>query len=62
MGDGRQAFKMDIRCYAYAGQVQFMVARLYQGQTTNFRTAGGGFAMVIPCPASARLVPERNIP
>jgi hypothetical protein len=62
MGDGRQAFKMDIRCYAYAGQVQFMVARLYQGQTTNFRTSGGGFAMVIPCPASARLVPERNIP
>jgi len=23
-----------------------MAARLYQGQTTNFRTAGGGFAPV----------------
>jgi hypothetical protein len=62
IGDGRQAFKMDVRCYAYAGQVQFMVARLCQGQTTNFRTAGGGFAMVIPCPSSARFTPERNIP
>jgi hypothetical protein len=43
---GRQAFKVDLRCYAYAGRIQQMVARLYQGQTTNFRTAGGGFAPV----------------
>jgi hypothetical protein len=38
--------KADIRCYAYEGEIQLMVARLYQGQTTNFRTAGGGFAAV----------------
>jgi hypothetical protein len=38
--------KYDIRCYVYDGDVQLMVARLYQGQTTNFRTTGGGFAMV----------------
>ena len=39
--------KADIRNYAYRGQVQLVAARLYQGQTTNFRTAGGGFAKVI---------------
>jgi len=44
--DGRQVFKVDIRCYTFRGQVQQMTARLYQGQTTNFRTAGGGFAPV----------------
>ena len=38
--------KADIRCYAYAGQVKLVTARLYQGQTTNFRTPGGGFAPV----------------
>jgi hypothetical protein len=39
-------FKYDVRCYVYEGQVQLVIARLYQGQTTNFRTAGGGFALV----------------
>jgi hypothetical protein len=38
--------KVDVRCYAYRGAVQFIAARLWQGQTTNFRTAGGGFARV----------------
>ncbi len=38
--------KIDIRNYAYAGATQLLAARLYQGQTTNFRTAGGGFAPV----------------
>lgn len=38
--------KMDIRLYTYAGQILLTAARLYQGQTTNFRTAGGGFAPV----------------
>jgi hypothetical protein len=42
----RMNLKADIRCYAYAGEIQLMAARLYQGQTTNFRTAGGGFAAV----------------
>jgi len=40
------AFKSDVRCYVYDGQVQLIAARLYHGQTTNFRTAGGGFAPV----------------
>lgn len=41
-----QAMKFDLRAYAYAGDVQWLAARLYQGQTTNFRTPGGGFAPV----------------
>jgi hypothetical protein len=40
------ALKMDIRAYVYAGDIQLLAARLYQGQTTNFRTQGGGFAPV----------------
>ncbi len=43
---GNETFKVDIRCYAYAGAIQLMAARLYQGQTTNFRTTRGGFAPV----------------
>ncbi len=38
--------KSDVRCYVYDGKIQLVAARLYQGQTTNFRTAGGGFALV----------------
>ncbi len=38
--------KYDLRVYAYDGQIQLLAARLYQGQTTNFRTPGGGFAPV----------------
>ena len=44
----RQALKADIRNYTYDGTVQLIAARLYQGQTTNFRTPGGGFAPVLP--------------
>lgn len=39
--------KMDVRLYTYAGRVLLAAARLYQGQTTNFRTPGGGFAPVL---------------
>ncbi|MEQ9396103.1 hypothetical protein [Haliea sp.] len=39
-------FKYDLRNYVYEGRVQWVAARLYQGQTTNFRTPGGGFAPV----------------
>ena len=38
--------KLDIRAYAYAGRIQLLAARTYSGQTTNFRTAGGGFSPV----------------
>jgi hypothetical protein len=44
--DTTQAMKFDLRAYAYGGRVQWVAARLYQGQTTNFRTPGGGFAPV----------------
>ncbi|MBC7435932.1 MAG: hypothetical protein H7332_07675 [Bdellovibrionales bacterium] len=44
-GDG-QAMKFDLRAFTYDGAVQWTAARLYQGQTTNFRTPGGGFAPV----------------
>jgi hypothetical protein len=45
-GEAAQTLKFDVRNYTYAGQVQSLAARLYQGQTTNFRTPGGGFAPV----------------
>ena len=49
--DGVQTdLKFDIRAYAYAGQVQLLAARMYAGQTTNFRTEGGGFAPVLVLP------------
>jgi hypothetical protein len=38
--------KYDIRCYVYRSEIQLIAARLYQGQTTNFRTPGGGFSPV----------------
>jgi hypothetical protein len=44
--DPAKAMKFDLRAYAYDGTVQWVAARLYQGQTTNFRTPGGGFSPV----------------
>ena len=45
--DGAESeLKLDLRAYAYAGRIHFTTARLYRGQTTNFRTPGGGFAPV----------------
>ncbi|TAN71909.1 MAG: hypothetical protein EPN20_04205 [Magnetospirillum sp.] len=41
------SLKMDLRANSWQGRVVQMAARLYQGQTTNFRTPGGGFAPVI---------------
>lgn len=43
---GDVVLKYDVRCYVYDGEIQMAAARLYQGQTTNFRTPGGGFAQV----------------
>jgi len=46
--DGEQTtLKADIRAYVYNAEIQLLAARLYQGQTTNFRTQGGGFAPVL---------------
>ncbi|MCK9382830.1 MAG: hypothetical protein M0P95_17440 [Sulfuritalea sp.] len=44
--------KLDLRNYVYAGHVQLIAARLWQGQTTNFRTPGGGFAPVLTVPST----------
>ena len=46
VGDSEQRMKADIRCFVYDRRIQLVAARLYQGQTTNFRTPGGGFAPV----------------
>ncbi len=45
-GSEPQSLKYDVRCYVYDGNIQLIAARLYQGQTTNFRTPGGGFGLV----------------
>jgi hypothetical protein len=39
--------KIDIRLYTYDGHMLLAAARLYQGQTTNMRSPGGGFAPVL---------------
>ena len=54
LADAALTFKFDIRNYVYAGRVQLLAGRLYQGQTTNFRTAGGGFAPVFYAPPLPR--------
>lgn len=49
--DGEETnLKFDVRAYTYAGQVQLLAARTYQGQTTNFRTPGGGFSPIVGIP------------
>ena len=47
LGDARMRHKLDVRLYTYGGELLLAAARLYQGQTTNFRTPGGGFAPVM---------------
>ncbi len=41
-----KTLKLDVRLYTYRGLPLLTAARVYQGQTTNFRTPGGGFAPV----------------
>jgi hypothetical protein len=48
--DGTQRLKLDLRAYTYRGGVQLLAARTWTGQTTNFRTEGGGFAPVVVVP------------
>lgn len=45
--DAAEPRKLDVRLYTYRGEVLLTAARLYKGQTTNFRTEGGGFAPVL---------------
>jgi hypothetical protein len=42
---GRE-FKVDLRLFVYRDHLLGLGARLYQGQVTNLRTEGGGFAPV----------------
>jgi hypothetical protein len=56
-GDRLETYKVDIRAYVYESRTQLLAARLYQGQTTNFRTAGGGFAPVFELDAQAHFNP-----
>lgn len=37
-------WKYDLRFFVYQSEIQLAVARVYQGQVTNFRTPGGGLA------------------
>jgi len=48
----RAELKIDVRLYTFAGTILLAAARLYQGQTTNMRTPGGGFAPVLEVRAS----------
>lgn len=47
---GGQSLKADVRCFVSESGVLLFAARLYQGQTTNMRTPGGGFAAVLTTP------------
>jgi len=46
-GSVESDLRVDIRNYCRAGATLLRAARLYRGQTTNFRTPGGGFAPVL---------------
>jgi hypothetical protein len=39
-------WKYDLRAYAYGGEVQMLVARIYQGQISNFSQAYGGYCPI----------------
>jgi hypothetical protein len=51
------SLKFDIRAYTYQGKIQLLTARTYNGQTTNFRTPGGGFSPVLVVPESTAFQP-----
>lgn len=47
---GYESMRFDVRTFAYGAAPFMRLARVYRGQTTNFRTPGGGFAPVRICP------------
>ncbi len=53
--------KLDLRAYTYRGQVQLLAARTWAGQTTNFRTEGGGFSPVVVLPEVAHRVNQPRV-
>lgn len=46
----KETYKTDLRAYVYREEILLLASRLYQGQTTNFRTPGGGFSPVYVLP------------
>ena len=44
--DGPREMKFDVRAYAYRDEILLLGARVYQGQVTNLRSAGGGFSAI----------------
>jgi hypothetical protein len=56
----KKSLKFDVRVYTYDGAPLLFAARIYQGQTTNLRTAGGGLAAVLPIPSGC--LDEANFP
>ena len=53
-----RALKLDLRAYTWRGTVQLLAARTWSGQTTNFRTPGGGFSPVVVLPSLASAAGE----
>jgi hypothetical protein len=47
LDETRVELKVDVRLYTFAGTILLAATRLYQGQTTNMRTPGGGFAPIL---------------
>jgi hypothetical protein len=43
---GHGSMRFDVRTFAHGASPFMRLARVYRGQTTNFRTPGGGFAPV----------------
>jgi len=43
---GPRQMKFDVRAYAYRDEILLLGARVYQGQVTNLRSAGGGFSAI----------------
>ena len=39
-------WKYDLRAFAYGGEVQMLIARIYQGQITNFSKTYGGYCPI----------------
>ncbi len=51
--EGAEAdLRVDVRNFSAGGETWLRAARLYRGQTTNFRTTGGGFAPVLTVPTT----------
>lgn len=55
-----QSMKVDFRNYTYDGKVLLRAARIYQGQTTNFRSPGGGFSPVFVTASTANANETEN--